>query len=103
MCQFACLLNELFYKFGADNCNSVITTVDVSARVQKNGNPSQEDQNFSYRELVGVVTYCLSTPTCPDIAFAGMGRFGATSGQVRSGHLEAFLLVFKTFSDVGSC
>lgn len=73
---------ELLQRFRMSACNPISTPMEIGIKLTKNEHPSDEDQDFSYREFVGALTY-LSVTTRPDISYAEnyLGQFNNCNGS----------------------
>jgi hypothetical protein len=60
---------DVLERFGMSECKPVGTPVDLSTKLKRNGEQTEEDLKLPYRELVGALTY-LATTTRSDISFA---------------------------------
>lgn len=95
-------IQELLQRFGMSNCNPVVTPLDPGNKLSKKENPSCEEYDLPYRELVGALTW-LSTTTRPDISFATsyLGQFNNCYGHEHWKAAKRVLRYLKGTADIG--
>lgn len=96
-------INEILMRFGINEWNTAITPIDIDVKLELlMENVKREKQEFSFREVVGALTY-LATSTRPDIAHAvsALSQFNDRNGPIHWTAAERVLRYLKRTADAG--